>query len=139
MFSKEDFPFVMIEVLQPDHYDHGIDKLRREKDDICENKEVVFRPDESLEWIVCWRRIKSSITVGSSNTVRRRRRRSRRRRRRPGRSRPGCGSPPPPSRAGKPQRPRPGGPIRPSQCGEIPGPAGPTVTVGVRFKPESVA
>ena len=66
MFSKEDFPFVMIEVLQSGHYDHGIDKVWREGDDICENKEVVFRPVEPLERIVCWRRTKSSITVGAA-------------------------------------------------------------------------
>ena len=65
MFSKEDFPFVMIEVLQPDHYDHGIDKVWRREDDICENELVVFR----LERIVRWRRRKSSITVGRSGTV----------------------------------------------------------------------
>ena len=69
MFSKEDFPFVMIEVLQSGHYDHGIDKVWREGDDICENKEVVFRPVDPLERIVCWRRTKSSITVGRSGTV----------------------------------------------------------------------
>ena len=48
MFSKEDFPFVMIEVLQSRHYDHGIDKVWREGDDICENKRWYYV--QSTRW-----------------------------------------------------------------------------------------